>query len=168
MGQRGPKPLPSAVKLARGTFRPDRAAHHEAAAIGKPNCPAWMKDKDARSEFRRLVRVLGEMGLIGAADGNLLVRYCTAWVRWRRINQTLLANPGAEVATYKDEAGKPKSIQVSALHSIERSLADQLSRMEGLLGMSPSARSRIEVAPQSAPADAPKSRFFNPPMRMAQ
>jgi P27 family predicted phage terminase small subunit len=165
MGARGPQPLPSALKVARGTFRADRAARNEAAPLGKPTCPSWIADKDARKEFRRLVKLLTDMGLVGAADSNLIVRYCTAWVRWRRVVQTLMANPGAEFAIYKDETGKPKSVQVSALHSIARSLSDELSRAESAMGMSPSARSRIEVAPP-APADAPKSRFFtDSPMR---
>lgn len=168
MGLRGPKPTPSAVKLQRGTYRADRAAHNEAPAIGRPTCPAWMTDPDARKEFRRLVKLLGAMGLVGAADANVLVRYCIAWVRWRRIVQTLVANPGAEVATFKDETGKVKAVQVSALHSIARSLADELSRAEAALGMSPSARSRIEVAPATTSQEQPKSRFFDSPLKLAQ
>lgn len=166
MGARGPKPTPAEILKARGAFRPDR--HSDSARpIGKPTCPSWM-DKDGRKEFRRLVKMLGEMGLVGAADSNLLVRYCTAWVRWRRIVQTLVSNSGAEVAVYKDEKGAVKSMQVSALHSIARSLSDELSRAEASLGMSPSARSRIAVAPP-APQDAPKSRFFDDsPMRLAE
>ena len=166
MGLRGPKPTPSAIKLARGTYRPDRAAN-EAPPLGKPSCPSWMTDKDARAEFRRLVKLLGAMGLVGAADSNVLTRYALTWVRWRRIVQTLAANPGAEVATYKDEAGKVKSMQVSALHSVARSLADELGRSEAALGMSPSARSRIDVAPPAPEREQPKSRFFDPPMRIA-
>lgn len=169
MGARGPKPTPSAIKQARGTFRADRAVN-EATPLGKPTCPSWMVDKDARREFRRLAKLLGDMRLTGAADANVLVRYCTSWVRWRRVAQVLLANAGAETAVYKDEAGKIKAVQVSALHSIARSLADELGRMESSLGMSPSARSRIEVAPlaASSAAGGGKSRFFNPPMKIAE
>src|SRR6266498_4043268 len=98
MGLRVPKTTPSAIKESRGTYRPDRAVRSEAAPIGKPTCPSWMIDPDARKEFRRLVKLLTQMGLVGAADGNLLVRYCTTWIRWRRIVQTLMANAGAEVA----------------------------------------------------------------------
>jgi P27 family predicted phage terminase small subunit len=157
------------VKRQRGTFRADRAAHSEAKAIGKPSCPAWMTDADARKEFRRLAKLLGSMGLVGAADSNLLVRYCTAWVRYRRIIQALMANTGAEFASYKDESGKVKSIQVSALNVTARSLAEELSRYESSLGMSPSARSRIEVQMPTASATDPKSRFFSDaPLRIAQ
>lgn len=161
MGLRGPKPTPTAVKMQRGTYRADRAAHNEAPVLGKPTCPTWMKDPDARREFRRLAKLLGQMGLVGGADANVLTRYATTWVRWRRIVQTLVANAGAEVATFKDESGKVKSMQVSALHSVARSLADELSRAEASLGMSPSSRSRIEVAPPAPEREQPKSRFFN-------
>jgi P27 family predicted phage terminase small subunit len=167
MGLRGPKPIPAAILKQRGTFRSDRHAD-SARTLGKPTCPSWMTDKDARKEFRRLAKLLGDMGVVGAADANLIVRYCIAWVRWRRVVQTLVANPGAEFATYKDEAGKVKSIQVSALHSIARSLSEECSRAEAALGMSPSARSRIEVATTPAQHNAPKARFFEPPMRIAQ
>lgn len=172
MGARGPKPLPTAIKLARGTYRPDRAAANEAHPIGKPTCPSWLTDKDARREFRRLVQLLGKMGLVGAADSNLLVRYCVAWVRWRRVAQALASNPGAETAVYRDGEGKVKAVQVSALHSIARSLSDELSKAEAALGMSPSARSRIEVAVPPAGQTQPqfKSRFFPdaPALRIAQ
>jgi P27 family predicted phage terminase small subunit len=99
-----------------------------------------------------------------------MARYCICWVRYRRIVQTLVANPGAEVATYKDETGKVKSMQVSALHSVARSLADELSKGEAALGMSPSARSRIEVSMPTTPAEPEgKSRFFDPPpLKIAQ
>ncbi|HEV2294082.1 MAG TPA: phage terminase small subunit P27 family [Tepidisphaeraceae bacterium] len=129
-----------------------------------------MTDKDARKEFRRLAKLLGEMRLVGEADSNLIVRYCITWVRWRRVVQTLASNAGAEFATYKDADGKVKSVQVSALHSVARSLGEELGRAEAQLGMSPSARSRIEVAPTAPRASESdsKSRFFQPVMRVAQ
>jgi len=172
MGRRGPKPTPAAILKARGTFRSDR--HHDSVKpAGKPSCPSWLTDKDARAEFRRVSRLLLNMGVVGAADSNLLVRYCTAWVRWRRVSQALVSNPGAEFATYKDADGKVKSVQVSALHSIARSLSEELSRTEAALGMTPSARSRMEVSMTPAAADTSaksKTRFFPdaPAMRIAQ
>lgn len=169
VGARGPKPIPSSVLKARGTYRSDRAAANEAAPTGKPTLPSWVTDADARKEWRRLVRVLTQMGLIGAADQNLLVRYCLSWVRYRRVIQTLAANAAGEFAVYKDEKGAVKSVQVSALHAVARSLSEELGRAEAVLGMSPSARSRIDVSMPPAPASEPdgKGRFFNSGMRLA-
>lgn len=162
MSARGPKPLPTELKLARGTYRSDRAPGNEAPTIGKPKCPNWVTNKDAKTEFKRLVRVLGEMNLVGSADTNLLTRYCLAWVRWRRAVQALEANIGAEVFIYKDEKGKVTSVQVSAFNSLARSLSDELSRAEQQLGMTPSARSRIEVtATPNTPKPDGKSKYFD-------
>ena len=163
----GRPPKPSALKKLEGTFREDRAVN-EAPLIGKVILPKWVTDPDARKEFRRLAKLLGQMGLTGGADSNLLTRYCTTWVRWRRVSQTLMTNDSAEYAIYKDTDDKPKSIQVSALHSIARSLADELSRCEQCLGMTPSARSRINVTPTSNQPDALDTFLNAPPMRIAQ
>lgn len=155
MGARGPVPTPSALKRLRGTFRSDRAGN-EPVAVGKPSCPGWLKDTDARKEYRRLVRLLSTMGVLGAVDGNALTRYVLTWVRWRRIVQTLEQNSAAEVMVLKDGGGKVKMMQVSALHSVARSLADELGRLEAGFGMTPSARSRINViqGKQQEPGDA--------------
>ena len=158
MGLRGPKPTPTAIKQARGTFRPDRAAGSEARPTGRPTCPAWLS-KDAKREFRRVVKVLSGMGLIGTADSNALARYASTWVRWRQTVQMI--EKAGEVVVYRDEQGKPKAVQPSAFNAIARGLAEQLDRLEQSFGMNPSARSRIEVAPPAAPASEPKNRFFD-------
>jgi P27 family predicted phage terminase small subunit len=154
------------MKAQRGTFRADRAAANEAQPIGKPVCPAWL-NKDAKKEFRRLTRLLGDMGLLGAVDSNALTRYCSTWVRWRQ--SVALLEKSGEVTVYKDEAGKVKAVQPSAFASIVRNLGEELGRIEAAFGMNPSSRSRINVAPP-APATEAKSRFFDdpPPMRMAE
>ena len=173
MGRRGPKPTPAAILKARGTFRPDR--HHDTVKpAGKPTCPKWLTDTDARAEFRRVSKLLLDMGVAGAADGNAITRYCVAWVQWRRLSQALLTNPGAAFQTYKDADGKVKNIQVSAMRSMVRSLGEELSRAEQTLGMTPSSRSRMDVSMPPAPTGAEptksKARFFPdaPAMRIAQ
>lgn len=158
MGARGPKPLPSAIKQARGTFRADRSASCEARPTGTPKCPPWL-NADAKKEFRRLVKLLSNMGLLGSVDENALARYATTWVRWRQAMQMI--EKGGEVVVYRDEAGKAKAVQPSAFNSIARSLAEELSRLEQAFGMNPSARSRIEVTPPPSAVSEPKGRFFS-------
>lgn len=166
MGARGPAPTPSAVKLARGTYRADRAAPNEPKPIGQPRCPRWLS-KDAAKEFRRLVKLLGAMGLLGAADENALARYASTWVRWRQAVQMI--DKGGEVVVYRDEQGKAKAVQPSAFNSIARSLADELSRLEQAFGMTPSARSRCSVQMPAGAAADPLNKFFaDAPMRLAK
>ena len=115
------------MKLARGTFRADRAAGREAKPVGKPSCPSWL-NADAKKEFRRLANVLGKMGLLGAADQNSLARYASTWVRWRQAVQMI--ERGGEVTVYKDDAGKVKAVQPAAFASIARGLAEQLDKLD--------------------------------------
>ncbi len=163
MGARGPKPVPTAIKLQRGTFRADRAVANEARPIGKPTCPKWL-NADAKKEFRRVVKMLSAMGLIGAVDGNAIIRYATTWVRWRQALQMI--EKAGEVSVYKDAEGKVKAIQPSAFASIIRGLSEELSRIETAFGMNPSARSRIEVTMPPAGQVDTKERFFNLPLRL--
>lgn len=121
---------------------------------------------DGKKEFRRVVKLLSAMGLIGAADANALTRYAVTWVRWRQA--IALVEKSGEVVVYRDEQGKAKAVQPSAFHAIARSLGEELSRLEQQLGMNPAARSRIECAPPAQPASDNKSRFFEEPMRLAQ
>ena len=153
----GPRPTPVAILKQRGTFRPDRQKDG-AVATGTPTCPSWL-NKDAKKEFRRLVKMLGAIGVIGSVDGNALARYAATWVRWRQALQMI--ERGGEVTIYKDEAGKVKAVQPSAFNAIARGLAEQLDRLEQSMGLNPSARSRLTVQPPAAPAHDSKSRFFD-------
>lgn len=165
MGARGPKPKPSALKKAQGTYRADRAPQHEAVATGKPSCPAWLS-KDAKKEFRRVVKLLEAANLVGKLDGNALTRYAQTWERWRKA-EAMLAKSG-EVIPFKNDDGSLKYLQQSPYVAIARQLADQLHRLEQSLGMNPSSRSRIDIeSPKEADAfDAFLNSPPNPPLKL--
>ncbi|MCL2640451.1 MAG: phage terminase small subunit P27 family [Phycisphaerales bacterium] len=150
VGERGPAPTPSAIKEARGTYRADRAAPHEPKAVGKPTCPKWLPP-EAKREFHRLVKELAALGVLGRIDGNSLARYCATWLRWNRMLEPLLKHPSAEIMVYKDTNGRVKAMQVSAAHSVVKSLAEELGRLEGSFGMTPSARTRISTTSKDTP-----------------
>lgn len=158
MGLRGPKPTPSAIKVARGTWRADRAAPNEPTVTGKPTCPAWLQP-EAKKEFRRLVRLLSDMGVIGSVDGNALSRYATTWLRWRQAVQMLEKN--GEMMTVSNEQGKITGMKQSPYAYLARSLAEQLDKLEAAFGLNPSARSRITVSNPKPANDDGKSRFFS-------
>lgn len=158
MGLRGPKPTPSAIKVARGTWRADRAAPHEPTVSGKPSCPAWLQP-EAKKEFRRLVRLLGDMGVIGQVDGNALSRYATTWLRWRQAIQMI--EKTGEIQVVRGDDGKPTGVKPSPYIYLARSLAEQLDKLEAAFGLNPSARSRITVSNPPESKDADKSRFFD-------
>lgn len=158
MGLRGPKPTPSAIKVARGTWRADRAAPHEPTVSGKPTCPNWLQP-EAKKEYRRLVRLLSGMGVVGSVDGNALARYATTWMRWRQAVQMI--EKGGEMMIVRGDDGKPTGVKPSPYIYLARSLAEQLDKLEAAFGLNPSARSRITVSNPPEFRDQDKSRFFD-------
>lgn len=161
MGKRGPQPIPSMVKMSRGTWRADRAASNEPIATGKPTCPSWLSP-DGKREYRRIVRLLSDMGVIGQIDANVLTRYAATWVRWRQAVQAIQTQ--GDIVPIISADGNETGRMQNPHTSIARQLSEQLDRLEGSLGMNPSARSRISVAmPPQKPAEQDKSRFFDAP-----
>lgn len=110
--------------------------------MGKPVCPSWLP-ADARKEFRKLVKQLGAMNLLGRADSNALARYSATLVRFRDAYQTLQKT--GEMQIYRDAEGKVKAVQPSPYASLVRSLSEQLHKFEQAFGMNPSARSRVNA-----------------------
>tara|TARA_Y100000593_G_scaffold34340_1_gene67365 strand:+ start:1177 stop:1653 length:477 start_codon:yes stop_codon:yes gene_type:complete len=150
MGKRGPAPTPSAVLKLRGSWRADANKAEPKPKAGKPVCPKWL-DKNAKAAWRQLVPQLADMGVLTKIDGQALALLCQTWGKWRKAEE-MIAKHG-EVYPIKNDAGEVKYLQQSPYVSIARSAADQLSRLFREFGMTPSARTRIEVPEQSNKED---------------
>lgn len=124
---------------------------------GKPIRPSWLTDEIAQECWRHTTRLLDAMGLATKAEAAILARYCTIYARWRRVQEFLQKN--GEVYTIRDDAGQPKYVQQWPQVNIAAKLADQMLRVEQELGLTPSARTRITVAP-TLPADSPLEGFL--------
>jgi P27 family predicted phage terminase small subunit len=116
---------------------------------GKPQIPTWLTDEIAVECWHRTFRLLDRMGLATKADAAIIARYCSIHARWRRVQEFLQTN--GEVYTIKDEKGQPKYVQQWPQVNIAAKLADQLLRIELEYGLTPSARTRIAVAPTLSP-----------------
>ena len=136
-------PAPTALKRLRGTYRPDRAHSEPQPASTRPQCPRWLTG-DARRAWRRLAPVLHRSGLLTQADRNALARYCQLWSRYLSAEQHLQEHG----SIHKLPSGY---VAQSPYVSISAKLAALLSRLESDFGMSPSARTRIDVAPPREP-----------------
>ena len=69
----------------------------------------------------------------------------------------------------KDESGRVKYMQQWPQVAIANKLAQQLTRLEQEFGMTPSARSRIQVSnPEPAAIDPKVAKFFSSHLRVAR
>ena len=87
MGQRGPRKQPAAIKIAKGTFRPDRDAEVPMPP-GMPACPEWLADV-AKELWRAIGPTLAERGVLTLADQLSFALLCQAWADYRLAVETL-------------------------------------------------------------------------------
>src|SRR5262249_27446145 len=98
------------------------------------------------------------VALLTKIVGNALTRYCRCWSRWRKAEEWIEQH--GLVYPIKDDRGQVKCVQQWPLVAVAHKLCHELSRLEAEFGMTPSARTRIQVPVQPAPEDPSKSKFF--------
>lgn len=114
---------------------------------------------DARAEWDRIANDVVRSGLVTAADAAALAVYCTAYGRWVQAER-VLAKAAANDAVFEGLLIKTPSgavIQNPALGARNKAASDLL-RAAAELGMTPSARSRVQAASQED--EDPTAEFF--------
>ena len=159
MGKRGPRPTPTTILKLRGSSLATRkrAQSELQAPEGTPDPPSWLAD-DARDMWDALVPMLTGMGVLARIDGNALSRYCRLWSRWRAAEAFIDKN--GDAYPIRDESGQVRYLQQFPQVAIAHRLALQLTKLEQEFGMTPSARSRIQMVPRMEDTSRGKSRFF--------
>lgn len=148
MGRRGPTPIPTQIKLLRGNpgHRPIGKREPKPRA-GAPSCPAWLGG-EAKKMWREIAPQLQEMGVLTKIDRNALTLYCETWARWRLTVEALVG------LDYRKDG-----LEIKRLSIIARDSLGILHRLGAAFGMTPSDRTRIQVAKPSV-EDAEFERFL--------
>ena len=136
MAVRGRKPKPTALKVLEGNPGHRPLNKKEPMPKGKlPRCPDWLED-DAKKEWKRLGKVLAEMGMLTEIDRAAFAGYCQAYARWK----------GAEefITQHGDMVRTPNGYlqQVPQVSIAQTNLKIMLKFCEQF-GLTPSARSRM-------------------------
>jgi P27 family predicted phage terminase small subunit len=145
----GPAPKASALKQLHGTFRQDRAPENEAtpnlASQNQLKAPDWLSER-ATAKWNELALRLQSLGLLTEIDLDVFATYCVSWSNWREAEECIEKYGATTKAQSGYEAVSPHVTRA------KNHLAE-LIKLSGLLGLSPSARSRIEVSPQQPEDD---------------
>lgn len=139
----GRKPKPTALKELAGNpgKRPlNRSEPKPAATL--PTCPRHLTG-EARREWRRMGGELARMGVVTVVDRAALAAYCQAWARWVDA-EGQVAKLGTIVKTANGNL-----IQNPYLAVANRAM-EQMTRLAAEFGMTPSSRSRVQVAEREA------------------
>jgi len=148
----GPPKKPTALKLVQGnpSKRPlnTREPQPEKATLKKPRGLS----KEAARHWKSLAEQLIESGILTEIDKPALMMLCEAWARWINTQEILRTQP----LVIKTSKGYP--IQNPYI-SIGNKAFEQVHKMFCEFGMTPAARSRIEL-PEPEKAD-PMQEFLN-------
>lgn len=162
----GPPPKPTALKLIEGN--PGRRAinkNEPKPPVARPAPPAFMGEA-ARAEWRRLVDRLADVGLMTDLDVAALAAYCQAYARWVQAEEALArfaeADPRTHGIIVKTSNGN--AIQ-SPLVGAANTAMQLMHRLAVEFGMTPAARSRLDVdvgsaAPPPEKGKTGTDRFF--------
>lgn len=147
MGKRGPRPTPTATKKRRGTYRPDRAPKNEAKPDGDAIPPEWLS-KRARGRWPEIVPQLTRCGLATSADEGTLGRYVELLCSWLDARDDAARHVGEY---HRTQAG---AVKPHPSHEEVRKYHRELLAIEREFGMTPSARTRIEIPGEPGEPDA--------------
>ena len=150
----GRKPIPTNLKLIRGTARPHRMNKDEPMpTVCVPEPPAHL-DERARAKFTEMAGMLARCGVMTELDADALARYCVIWCRWLDA-EAEIKRKGPIVKT---EAG-------NIIHSPYLAVANrchrQLAQLESEFGLTPSSRSRVRAASPPIESDPIAAKYFN-------
>lgn len=136
MAQRGRKPKPTALKMLEGNpgGRPLNTKEPKPKKKA-PRCPSWLED-EAKKEWKRMAKVLEQMGLLTEMDMAAFAGYCQAYARWKEAEE-FLTQHGSMVRTPNGYLQQVPQVSIAQTNmKIMLKFCEQF-------GLTPSARSRI-------------------------
>ena len=151
---KGRKPVPTQLKVLRGTNRLDRQNKGEMQPPipeSVPYAPRFMNAR-AKTEWRRLIGVLLDLGLYTDCDRSAFAMYCQACGRWV-IAEEHCAKEG-EILT--SEGG---GLYQNPWRYEANKAQEQIRRMLPEFGLTPSSRARLST-PELKEQD-PFAEFLN-------
>jgi P27 family predicted phage terminase small subunit len=146
MGNRGPAPTPTALLKLRGSWRGEINKNEPMPDRGIPDMPEELEGI-TKECWEQLAPLLDEMGVLTKADSIALQLLCETFANWKRTEELL--KQSGDVYPIRDDNGDVKYLQQSPYVSISRNYANALKGMLREFGLTPSARSRIEVSDKS-------------------
>jgi len=165
MGRRGPKPTPTKILAARGSWRAKLNRHEPIPDDMSPQPPDYLSDAAKQVWFHIIPKLL-MLRIVGDIDADALARYCDALVKWRRAAVFLeghpeLVYPIRGPGTPENPNGRLLGLAPYPQNGLYEKYARILDRLEQSFGLTPSARTRITAMQAEKPIDKDKLRFFS-------
>src|ERR1700722_3336848 len=138
----GRKPLPTHLKLVKGTARPHRLNQNELKPpLVIPEPPPHLEERE-KAKFIAMAEMLARYGVMTELDAGAISRYATVWCRWLDA-EVEIKKRGPVVKTTGE------NIIQNPFLAVANKCMLQMAQIEGEFGLTPSSRSRIRMEQQS-------------------
>lgn len=153
MGLRGPAPKPTALKEAQGNPGRRRLNDGEPVPPAVDVAPPSWLSPIGRAVWAQLAPTMTAMRVLTSADVWTFARYCEAFARYLELREFLAGKgPHGTVYPVKNADGTTRCLLEIPQAAEYRRLHEMLIKLEQEFGLTPSARSRINVEGHSGPA----------------
>lgn len=105
--------------------------------LGKP--PAWLIDKTAKAEFKRIVKEFEKVNVVGNLDLNNIAGYCNAYAFYRKVTKELSA-VSMTVEVDNQQIVNPLYRDLS---KNQRDYADEMRKFASLCGLTIDSRLKV-------------------------
>ena len=153
----GPPPKPTKLRLLQGnpSRRPINTNEPQPTSIQKtPPAPKYLR-RTGRAEWRRVAKLLVNLGLLTDLDLTALGAYCASYQRWLTAEKTLEKDGMAFTAPTGQVKRSPY------LLIAREAMADMRGFMQEF-GMTPASRSRVEVSGKPTDQEKVEEFLFGP------
>jgi P27 family predicted phage terminase small subunit len=157
---KGRKPKPTALKLLQGNPGKRPINRNEPQPRAKaPGCPTWLP-AEGKAEWRRVVPELDRIGMLTKVDRAALAAYCAAWALLVRATRDVEANGLIAEAVDKEVETVDGVVHLIVRRTknpavlIARDAAAQVRQFCAEFGLTPSARSRMDLPDSGGGGDA--------------
>lgn len=151
----GRKPKPTALKKLHGNPGKRKLNENEPKFTGRPDLKSipWLSTS-AKTEWRRVMREMGDLDYIKSTDQVALASYCTWYAKWREL-EIILQKEGQVVK--EPQYGQTKTegkIELTYLYDhikphpaarLAEAASQQVRHWASVLGFDPSNRSKVSV-----------------------
>lgn len=103
--------------------------------------PAWLVDSEAKKEWRRLIKELDKIEIVGNLDKNNLIGYCNAYANYKKATEELREAP---FCVQKETRNGPVMVR-NPLIDIQKLYAEEMRKFASLCGLTIDSRLKAAV-----------------------
>lgn len=117
--------------------------------------PAWLVDNEAKKEWKRLIKELDKIEIIGNLDKNNLIGYCNAFANYKKVTEELKEAP---FCVEKMTRNGPVLVK-NPLIDIQKLYAEEMRKFASLCGLTIDSRLKAAVTKTEKKEEEIQSRF---------